>query len=435
MKLRIENLATLFLITVILFSGCSGCEQETALKGVEPQDDYNEQSKYGPVAANTRKQVELLPFPEPSFERLIEQFKADVAANRGNPEVLKRKKEVIADPDFLWIIQVPMSTSSDPELRKVNIFDDKIRILSHDQKGKPILDKVYDTSGFPTGEVIEFTGKVIYTTKDQEERISDLWRKHAGAIADVDHYRKLYAILFEDINTFTAAKYLADLGPDIAQSIGLEYAERAMREHPDSVEAMFIWTQCHPREQRLAAYRQLLSKFPNAAFAHENIAYYYYHDEDDPAIALAHIQRACQLDSRIAKKSPLLALCYKKLGEWEKSVAAYQGLSHISSLDEPVLRGAQHEIEKQYYEQLTRITKIAAPYRAHLSKIINEHAGSIEHLNQENIDELLQLNPDLTPTQVILLKGQAGSITWQEALKKIDAIQNKTRIPEKDKQK
>ena len=140
------------------------------------------------------------------------------------------------------------------------------------------------------------------------------------------------------------------------------------------------------REERLAAYRQLLSKFPNAAFAHENIAYYYYHDEDDPAIALAHIQRACQLDSRIAKKNPLLALCYKKLGEWEKAVAAYQGLSHGYPLwTKPKLfRGAQHEIKKQYYEQLTRITKIAAPYRAHLSKIINEHVGSIEHLNQEN---------------------------------------------------
>ncbi len=352
MKLRIENFTTLLMVAVILLSGCSGCEQKTALKGIEPQDDYNEQSKYGPVAANTRKQVELPPFPEPSFERLIEQFKADVAANRGNPEVLKRKKEAIADPDLLWQphFRVPVSDSSDPELRGADPFDDKIRILSHDQKGKPIRDKVYDTSGFPTGEVIEFTGKVIYTTKDQEERISDLWRKQARVLADVDHYRKLYAFLFEDINTFTAAKYLADLGSDIAQSIGLEYAERAMREHPDSVEAMFIWTQCHPPEQRLAAYRQLLSKFPNAAFAHENIAYYYYYDEDDPVIALAHIQRACQLDSRIAKKNPLLALCYKKLGEWEKAVAAFQGLSWIPFDETQTLRGAQDQIYKQHHD-------------------------------------------------------------------------------------
>ena len=425
MKLRITYFTTLLLIAVILLDGCSGCGQKTALKGIEPQEDYNNQSKYGPVAANTREPAKLEPYPEPSFERLIEQFKADVAANRGNPEMLKRKKEVIADPDQLWIIQVPMSTSSSPELKAANYYDDKIKILRHDQKGKPYLMRPHN------GPEIEFTGKIYYTTKEQEERQMAIPR----SLPSDERNRQWYEIEFEGINTFTAAKYLSQQGARIAQSIGLEYAERAMREHPDSVEAMFIWTQCHPSEQRIAAYRQLLSKFPNAAFAHENIAYYYYYDEDDPAIALAHIRKACQLDNRIAKKNTLLALCYKKLGEWEKSVAAYQGLSHISFRDEPFLRGAQHEIEKQYDEQLTRLTKIAAPYRAHLSKIINEHAGSIEQLNQENIDELLQLNPDLTPTQVILLKGLAGSITWQEALKKIDAIQNKTRIPEKDKQK
>ncbi len=338
MKLRIENFTTLLMVAVILLSGCSGCEQKTALKGIEPQDDYNEQSKYGPVAANTRKQVELPPFPEPSFERLIEQFKADVAENKGNPEMLKRKKEAIADPDLLWkpYFQVPVFASSDPELKAANFYDDKIKILRHDQKGKPYLIRPHN------GPEIEFTGKIYYTTKEQEERRIAIPR----TLPSDEWNRQRYEITLEGINTFTAAKYLSQQGARIAQSVGLEYAERAMREHPDSVEAMFVWTQCHPSEQRLAAYRQLLSKFPNAAFAHENIAYYYYHDEDDPAIALAHIQRACQLDSRIAKKNPLLALCYKKLGEWEKSVAAYQGLDWIHYFENQTLISAQNQIYK-----------------------------------------------------------------------------------------
>ena len=201
------------------------------------------------------------------------------------------------------------------------------------------------------GPEIEFTGKIYYTTKEQEERRIAIPR----TLPSDERNRQRYEITLEGINTFTAAKYLSQQGARIAQSIGLEYAERAMREHPDSVEAMFIWTQCLPSEQRIAAYRQLLSKFPNAAFAHENIAYYYYHDEDDPAIALAHIRKACQLDSRIAKKNPLLAMCYYKRGEWEKSVAAFQGLSWIrtsipswSEIEEAFI-SAQQQIYKQHH--------------------------------------------------------------------------------------
>ena len=340
MKVHIEKLTPLYLIAVLLVGACAGCEQKTALKGIEPQDDYNEQSKYGPVSANTRKPAKLEPFPEPSFENLIEQFKADVAANRGNPRVLKRKKEAIANPDLLWKphFRVPVSASSDPEMKAANIYDGKIKILPHDQKGKPYLMRPHN------GPEIEFTGKIYYTTKEQEERRMAIPR----TLPSDEWNRQRYEITLEGINTFTASKYLSQQGADTAESIGLEYAERAMREHPDAVEAMFIWTQCHPPEQRIAANQQLLSKFPNAAFAHENIAYYYYYDEDDPAIALAHIRRACQLDSRIAKKNPLLALCYKKLGEWEKSVAAYQGLDWINYFRSQTLSSAQNQIYKQH---------------------------------------------------------------------------------------
>ena len=69
MKLRIENFITLLILTFVVIL-LTGCGQKPNLKGVEPQEDYNDQSQYGPVAANSREPVELPPFPEPSFERL-----------------------------------------------------------------------------------------------------------------------------------------------------------------------------------------------------------------------------------------------------------------------------------------------------------------------------------------------------------------------------
>ena len=48
--------------------------------------------------------------------------------------------------------------------------------------------------------------------------------------------------------------------PNIKYNLGREYAERAMQEHPNSVEAMHIWVKCHPKEQIIGAYKELPSK-------------------------------------------------------------------------------------------------------------------------------------------------------------------------------
>lgn len=331
MKLRIENFTCLLTCVVILLVGCSGCTQKTDLRGIEPQDDYNNQSQYGPVAANSREPAQLPPFPEPSFEKLIEQFKVDVAENRGDSEILKRKKEAIADPDLLWnpTFRVPVSASYDPDIKAVNYFDDSITFRKHDEKGQPIRSRVHlgrDHHGIE----VEFTGTVFYTTKDQEERMDAVWQSRINRHTTFYHYIKYYEILFEGINNFTAAKFLSGGYSENSSPIGVEYAELAMRDHPNSAEVMFIWTECLPdnAKHRIPAYQRVLSKFPNAAFAHEKLAFYYYY-EGDISLALRHIQKACQLDSRIAEKNPILAMCYYKMEEYEKSVAAYQGLSWI----------------------------------------------------------------------------------------------------------
>ncbi len=328
MKFRIEILTTLLLTTVTLLAGCSGCGQKTAPEHADP---YN-QAEHGPVAANSRKPVKLT-IVEPSFERLIEQFKADVTENKGDPEMLKRKRKAIANPDILWDgigFEVPPTLNFDeiPRLPGYNPTRDKIKVRSYSEKGKPIHG-VYDHDK----EVYPFAGKVIYKTKDQEERLDAVrqnWRHlNPNSDADINYYRKRAVIVYERVDTLTAAKHLSQMNSPNKKAIGVEYAERAIRENPNSVEAMRIWVKCHPEDQKIEAYQQLLSKFPNDAFAHELIAWHYYYEKDDPEAALVHMQKSCQLDSRIAKTNDLLAICYFTLGEWEKAVAAYQGMDYF----------------------------------------------------------------------------------------------------------
>ena len=336
MKLRITYFTTLLLIAVILLDGCSGCGQKTALKGIEPQDDYNNQSKYGPVAANTRKPAKLEPYPEPSFENLIEQFKADVAANRGDPEVLARKKQAIENPDLLWrpSFKVPKKKRQNPRTYpEYNPSADEIRILTHDKKGKPLRAKFFDHPGVPNGLEIEFTGKAYYLTEEQEERMKLVL--HSDDLPQDERQRKYYKIMFEGIDTFTAARYLSEKTASIAETIGLEYAGRAMREHPNSLEAIHLWAKCvpwEPIEDKRDAYEKLLVKFPNDASAHSILGFIYWSHLNSPELAIPHYQKSIQLDSRgEAGKKHWLAFCYEKLGVYEKAVAVYQSISEINT--------------------------------------------------------------------------------------------------------
>ena len=336
MKLRPKTLSISFLMVIILLGGCAGCAQKNALKGIEPADDHNEQSKYGPVAANTRKQAKLKPFLEPSFENLIEQFKADVKANRGDPEVLAHKKQAIKNPNLLWrpSFRVPKKNRQNPRTYpEYNPSADEIRILTHNKKGEPLRARYFDHPGVPNGLEIEFTGKAYYLTKEQEERMKLVL--HSDDLPQDERQRKYYKIMFEGINTFTAAKYLSKETSSIAETIGLEYAERAMREHPNSLEAMHLWAKCvpwEPIENKRDAYEKLLTKFPNDASAHSILGFIYWSRLDSPELAIPHYQKSIQLDSRgEAGKKHWLAFCYEKLGEYEKAVAVYQSISVVDT--------------------------------------------------------------------------------------------------------
>lgn len=316
----------------------AGCAQDTPKEHADP----NNQADFGPVPANYRKPVKLPPFPEPSFERLIEQFKADVTANKGDPELLKRKKQAIENPDLLWdySFKVPHTIKYEdiPRPEGYNPTRDKVRFYYLDDNKNPIVSKFpYESADLPEIKVVyPYIGKTFYITKEQQERMDALrntffTQTESTSIHDserISYYRNQSAIFYEGIDTLSAAKDLSNTISDAKRVVGLEYAERVMREDPNSVVAARIWVRCHPSKEQIPAYQKMLSKFPNDAFSHEKIAQSYY-IQDYYEEALLHIQKASQLDSRIAKTNNLLFKCYYALGEWEKAIAAYQGLDYF----------------------------------------------------------------------------------------------------------
>ena len=343
----IERLTLLLIVSVILIGGCSGCEESRIAHqviGIKPADDYQDQSQFGPVKANAREPVELPPFPELSFAALIERFEADVAANRGDPEVLARKKQVIDNPELLWNtgtwgtpITVPKLFFPDHDPTGNPSRPDDIRFVPISEKGQSIVLEE-DQNGEPK---YLYLGKVFYLSEDQQVRIDAIPK----TLPYEEKLQKRYGIMLEGINSFTAAKYLFSRGKQVKQSIGIEYAERAIQDYPDSVEAMWIWVNCHPADQRFPAYKEMLATFPNYAGGHNVIAQYYVYELHQPELAIEHAQKSMLLDSR--SDGHLLGYIYYLLDEWEKAIIMFQGLSHIDISHETYLWGAQ----KQYREQ------------------------------------------------------------------------------------
>ena len=138
----------------------------------------------------------------------------------------------------------------------------------------------------------------------------------------MDYHQQKWTILAERIDPLIIAKHMSQIRVyhryTEKDSVGVEFAERAMQKHPNSALAMHYWVICLSTAEQLAGYQRMLEKFPNAAFAHYQIAYLYF-QQDKIDSALLHIQKAIQLDSRISDNKSLLAQCYAKSGELEKS--------------------------------------------------------------------------------------------------------------------
>ena len=191
----------------------------------------------------------------------------------------------------------------------------------------------------------------LKVSKSGEDRIEKLWQQSRNdEITGLERERGWAEILAEQNEPLTIAKALLGGMGNFTKQVGMEYAELAIAENPDSFEAHHVWTLCNfeyyeetDPEKAIAGFRQLVERFPNSSIAHYELSWRLpvpppgypielgtvqqkrYAEE-----ALASIQRAIQLDDRISPNNATLAQCYVVLGAYEKALAVYQGMEEVN---------------------------------------------------------------------------------------------------------
>ena len=343
---RVALLATLgcvltFGIIFFMLKGCSGYKDMSNL--IHPYLSEKELKSTDPIKVD--------PFEEPSLERLVSHLKSELGlteaeivqtaemiaqeraadnlnymdsrkdANTRRNDFDRRKRQVIANPELLWTPGFILPPTLDvSELNKNALYDYKTK---SDFKG----------------------------TKSGEKRFNELvalWQK--GEITHLEYERGRAAIVAEKNPPLTIAKALYSYSGtgSVTSQVGMEYAEMAIRENPDSFEAHHVWALCNRMyylgtddEKVIAGFRQLVERFPNSSIAHYDLAWnlevypvypielgvvrhHPYAEE-----ALSAIQRAIQLDDRIAPNNVTLGNCYVVMGEYEKALAVFQGMPQV----------------------------------------------------------------------------------------------------------
>jgi tetratricopeptide (TPR) repeat protein len=181
--------------------------------------------------------------------------------------------------------------------------------------------------------------------------------------------KKIIALLEEDMDTLSIAKYLRARGwSDRAR----EYSESALAENPDSFEALLLWCQLRPPNQdaeREAGFRKLLEMNPNSVDALRGLGTVLYLGGQSE-VALEYLEKASLLDP--GRPSPILGFAYERLGEYDKALSTLKKsykitrspveLGHIRAIERgtPIFKQIKRETELRRDDEKVREDKKAA---------------------------------------------------------------------------
>ena len=348
-------------LLLLVVKGCSNEAGKSALDVLHPYITEED--------LNSTEPIELPLFPEPSLEGLVAQLKGELGLTDA---------EVAADAERI---------AQERELDIVNYMDSRrdltARQAAWEERKRLVvaIPELLWKPGFvlpPALDVMELRDTSLYNydtkhgddftiTQKQDQRMSDLrTQAQRGEISNEEYEREVGKIQVENLDPLTAAKhFLTHSGTgSINAELGMEYAERAIHENPDSFEAHHVWTLCNrlyylgtDDDKVIEGLRNLVDRFPNSSIAFQDLSwalYWLYPDPDlyaYPEEALDYVQRAIQLDDRIERNNSLLAICYRKLGEYEKALAVFQGMSEVHYGHGGGLLTYIYDVQSKVYKQ------------------------------------------------------------------------------------
>ncbi len=324
----------------IFFFMLKGCHSvaDTSLRN-HPYLSEKELKSPEPIAVD--------PFIEPSLEGLVAQLKAELGLTEAE---IAATAEMLAQDRFMDNLNY-MDSRRDANSRLSEWDRRKLLVVA-----KPELLWTFGFILPPTLDVMELKDKALYNysrkhalklSKSQEKRRDNMRQQSQdGKITELEHTRRYAAMLAESYPPLTVAKSFIPRGSNKSQAIvGMEYAERVIAANPASFEAHHVWALCNRKyyhdtdyERVISGYRQLVERFPNSSIANFELAAILGPHAYSPTSelqtkrteeAMFYLKRAIQLDDRIEPNNALLGHCYYYLGDYEKALAVYQGMSEV----------------------------------------------------------------------------------------------------------
>lgn len=301
--------------------------------------------------------IAVEPFTDPSLEGLVAQLKAELElteseiaetaemlaedrfmdnlnfmdsrrdVNSRQAEWDRRKRLVVAKPELLWTFGFILPPTLDfMELKNTS--------LKYDYGNNHLYDYKHGR---------------IKLSNSQEEKRSKLYKQwQNGVITELEYLRGKAAMIAENYPPLIVAKSYSNPGGvgHPGAIVGMEYAELAIVDNPASFEAHHVWALCNRMyyhntdyERVISGFRQLVERFPNSSIANYELAGVLRplpfspvtaHQTVRAEEALFYVKRAIQLDARIEPNDAVLGHCYYYLGEYEKALAVYQGMSEVN---------------------------------------------------------------------------------------------------------
>ena len=316
----------LILVSVWLSVGCEPPAERTSPTSPPVEGNRHLQQDNSPLPNATPAHSPAVPDTDTTARHTA--FPASPITWKERTQQLAENPELLSQERFRASLALMQGTTREERLRLVA---DKPLLMW--EPGFIVPRTVHDEHTTGLGDLYDYNREGIAVksnrTESQKRRIDKLLGKyHRTGITAAEEKRlsrKIAAIKSEGLDSLTAAKFFQSYGED---EFAREYTEKAIREQPDSAEALHFlaYLQDTPAEEAKVL-RRLLARHPNSAIALRDLAGAIYMEH--PAEALACIQKAIQLDSRIPPQNVLLAWCYERLGQYDKALETYQAIPAI----------------------------------------------------------------------------------------------------------